>query len=198
MKRVFLVSGCLLFVLAVSWIGRTQATVPEVSDYVAESKENVAIKEMALQSDVIVSGRSLGSESRWIEDGRILVTVATVAVDEAIKGEVGSTVTVVLPGGVDSNRSIPVAMTYAGAPNISAEEEVFLFLTKEDSVTGGYAVTGFSEGKYSIVEDEEGNKLVSRDYIKGKVKNSPGVVRGSRQFVPVGSFKNKIKEYLGQ
>lgn len=198
MKRIFYVTGCLLIVAAASLVWKSQAETPQISDQTTLSKEEQKIKEMALQSDLIVTGHSVDTESRWIEDGRVLVTLATISVGEVVKGEADSTVTVVIPGGTDTNRRIPVAMTYPGAPSISQQEEVFLFLTSTDAVAGSYAVTGFSDGKYSIVEDEAGNKLVSRENIRGEINAGPGIVRGNRQFVSAALFKNKIREYLGQ
>lgn len=198
MKKIFFVVSCLLVVAAASWIWKSQAEAPQTSDQTTMSKEELELKEMALQSDMIITGQSVNTETRWIEGGRVLVTLATVAVGEVVKGEPASTVTVVIPGGIDANRPIPVAMTYPGAPTISPQEEVFLFLTESDTVPGTYAVARFNEGKYSIVQDEAGNKLVSSDYTKSEVSNGPGFVRGTRQFVSASVFKNQIKGFLGQ
>ena len=61
------------------------------------------------------------------------------------------TLTVGVPGGVDANRKFPIAMTYPGAPRIAPDEEVFLFLVRaDDEVAQSYAMTGFSQGKFSI------------------------------------------------
>jgi hypothetical protein len=164
----------------------------------AGSPTDLSTRDMALQSEMIITGRCLDTSTAWIENGRVLVTLATVAVDEVIKGTQTSTVTVVLPGGIDANRPIPVAMTYAGAPTIAPNENVFLFLTAEERITNGYAVMGFAEGKLSIIEDEAGQKLVSRDLTKVRGQRGPGVVRGNRQFVPLSEFKEKVLSYLGQ
>lgn len=198
MKKIFYTISCLLIVAAASWVWKSQAENPQIPDQISETKEDRMIKELTLQSDLIVSGQAVNTESRWIEDGRVLVTLATIAVSETVKGEPSSTVTVVIPGGSDANRRFPVAMTYPGAPNIYPQEEVFLFLTSTDSVADSYAVTGFSDGKFSLVKDEAGDKFVSRDYIRTEIKTASGVVRGNQQFVSAVSFKNKIREYLGQ
>jgi hypothetical protein len=153
---------------------------------------------MAQQSELILTGRCVDTSSTWVENGRVLVTLATISVDEVIKGDQASTVTVVLPGGIDINRRIPVAMTYAGAPKIIPQEEVFLFLTGEEAISNGYSIMGFSAGKFSIIEEESGQRLVSRDLIKSRVKTSPGAVRGNRQFVSLSDFKEKVRGYLGQ
>ena len=198
MKRMFYVISCLLVIAAASWFWKSEAVNPQISERISESKEDQAIREMTLQSDLIVSGQCLNTESRWVESGRVLVTLATIAVGEVVKGEPARTVTVVLPGGSDANRRFPVAMTYPGAPTITPQEEVFLFLTNSDMVADSYMVTGFAQGKFSLVNDEAGNKLVSRNNIRGEVNTGPGLVRGNRQFVPASVLKNQIRGYLGQ
>jgi hypothetical protein len=88
-------------------------------------------------------------------------------------------------------------MTYAGAPTIAPEESVFLFLTGEEAVAGGYAVMGFAQGKFSVVEDEDGQKLVSRDLTKVRLQRQSGLARGTRQLAPLAEFKQKVNGYLG-
>ena len=203
MKKVLNASCCLALVALVAFgLRATEATTPSFSDQAMKasiiSRDDHVIQDMALQSELIVTGRCLGTRSTWVEDGRVLVTLATISVDEVLKGNQTSNATVVLPGGVDANRRIPVAMTYAGAPRIAPQEEILLFLTGEDVVAGAYAITGFAQGKYSIVEDEEGQKLVSRDPIGTRVQRGPGLARGGRQFVPLSEFKQKVRGYLGQ
>ncbi|HWP44528.1 MAG TPA: hypothetical protein VNO14_14880 [Blastocatellia bacterium] len=201
-KRLF--ASCFLVVAALiaSGLWATRATSPSPSDKGTETsmvgRADLKLEEMARQSDLILTGRCTDTSSTWIQDGRVLVTLATVSVDEVIKGGQASTVTVVLPGGVDLNRKIPVAMTYPGAPRIAPQEEVFLFLTGEDAVPNSYTVAGFSEGKFSIVEGEAGQKLISRDPIMMREKRGPGVKRGNRQFTPLSDFKQKVRRYLGQ
>src|SRR5262245_28476623 len=194
--------GTILATLTVSGLWASKAVSTAHQDIVAaqvglkSAAVDKAIQDLSEQSEFIITGRCIGTKSAWVQDDRALVTLATVSVDEAVKGAAPSEVTVVLPGGVDANRRIPIAMTYAGAPQITAQEEVFLFLTPEESVHGGFAVTGFAEGKFSIVEDETGRKMVSRDPMKGKVKNGAGTVRGSIQATPLSEFKDKVRGYL--
>ena len=52
---------------------------------------------------VIVTGHCTHLQSQWID--RTLVTIATISVTEVLKGQAGSVVTVVLPGGIDTPRS---------------------------------------------------------------------------------------------
>lgn len=148
---------------------------------------------MALSADVIAVGRCVEVRTAW--EGRILVTIATVAVSEVLKGEPAQTVTVVLPGGIDANRRFPVSMVYAGAPQVAVNEEVFLFLAKDGAIASGLTVVGFSQGKFSIVGGPTGRE-VSRN-LEGITLQSPaGTRRGTAMRVPLAEFTREIRRYL--
>jgi hypothetical protein len=102
---------------------------------------------------------------------------------------------VILPGGVDTNRKFPVAMSYPGAPRLTPGENVFLFLTN-DTDLGGYTVAGFSQGKFSIVSDEDGQPVVSRDLTPMALQGNNGVHRGESNATPLSSFKEQVRGYL--
>jgi hypothetical protein len=203
MKKSIYLGCCLLLIAIVAsglWsIGASKPSVAQQNqDTSIISRADELVQDMSLQSELILTGRCVDTSTTWVEDGRILVTLATISVDEVIKGGQISTVTVVLPGGVDLNRDVPVAMTYAGAPRIANKDEVFLFLNGEEMVSNGYSILGLSQGKFSIVEDENGQKLVSPDPIQAKVQSGSGLVRGNRPLVSLSDFKEKVKGYLGQ
>jgi hypothetical protein len=203
MKKIVFACCCLvLAALIVSgfWVSGIASPFPVAQDATTTptSQGDILLQRMTQESDLIVTGSCLETRSTWIEDGRVLVTIATISVNEVIKGDQAATVDVVLPGGVDLTRRIPVAMTYAGAPQITAQEEVVLFLVGEQAVPNSYAVAEFASGKLSIVQDEGGEKLVSPDPIKPAVNDGPGRVRGSRQFIPLTDFKEKIRGFLGR
>jgi hypothetical protein len=151
-------------------------------------------RNLAEDASVIVTGHCVDLRTAW--EGRTLVTVATVAVTDVIKGDPVLTVTVALPGGIDANRRFPIAMTYAGAPQMVVGEEVFLFLGEGDGITTGLTVLGFAQGKFSIVDDEQGEKAVSRN-LSGLTLQSPaGTRRGTAVRIPLETFKNEIRGYL--
>jgi hypothetical protein len=101
-------------------------------------------------SELILIGRAESSRAVWID--RQLVTLVTVSVTESLKGSPGETVTVALPGGIDSQRRFPVSVTWPGAPTLQPQEEVFLFLVPwQEIAADSYTVAGFSQGKFSIV-----------------------------------------------
>jgi len=191
---------CLLIVITafVSARWATHAVSAPPQDVLSTPDTTLAValslEDMANQSDVIAIGSCVDTKSVWVD--RALVTLATVSITESLKGGETSTLTVALPGGVDANRKIPIAMTYPGAPQIRPGEDVFLFLTSDGEVAGSYTVAGFSQGKFSIVTDENGERLVSRDLTKTSLQGNNGVRRGQNDLVPLSTLKTQVKGYL--
>ena len=146
-------------------------------------------------SDVILIGRAVSSETRWID--RTIVTAVTVQIDEALKGGVSGQVEVILPGGADSNRRIPIAMTYPGAPSLQGGEQVFLFLTHSAEVNG-YVVSGFAQGKFSIITDAQGERRVSRDLRGSQLVEGAGISRGTVTLASLAEFRQEIVGLIGQ
>lgn len=147
-------------------------------------------------ADVILIGKCVSVRSAW--EGRVLVTLATITVGETIKGEASSTITVALPGGIDANRKFPIAMTYAGAPQIRVAEDVFLFLVRDPQIASGLTVSGFSQGKFSIIQDETGAPAVSRDLTQVTLASPAGTRRGTATRVSLDTFKREIRGYVSR
>src|SRR5262245_27770601 len=143
-------------------------------------------QEMTQKAELITIGRCTETKSAWV--GRNLVTLATISVSEVLKGGRQATITVVLPGGVDANRKIPIAMTVAGAPRIVSQEEVFLFLVPDGEMPSGHAIVGFSQGKFSIAEDAKGEKMISRNLTGVRLQAEGGIVQGTSNLVPLEQF----------
>jgi hypothetical protein len=198
MKKITLVS-CLLIVIALLVSSRwatavdapPQDTLPTVDTSLAVA---LSVQDMVNQSDVIAIGNCVETKTVWVD--RTLVTIATVSISESLKGNESSTITVALPGGVDANRKIPIAMTYPGAPQMTPGENVFLFLTATGEVAGSYTVAGFSQGKFSIITDEDGTQVVSRDLRQTSLKSDNGIHRGQNSTIPLDTLKNEVRGYL--
>src|SRR3954453_340048 len=149
--------------------------------------------DMGQESALIVTGHCTGLQSQWV--GRTLVTLATIQVSEVLKGSAGSTVTVVLPGGVDSNRRIPVAMTYPAAPEIFQKENVLLFLTAEDLVANGYSIVGFSQGKFTLVDSPQGKKMATQDLSALNLQGRSGSYsRGTAKTLQLDELRQRIRQ----
>ncbi|HJP92542.1 MAG TPA: hypothetical protein VJ875_11330 [Pyrinomonadaceae bacterium] len=201
MKKIILVS-CLIVAAAVLVSSRwsTNAVNAPPQDFLPTPDTSLAValsvEDMVNQSDVIAIGSCTETKSVWVD--RSLVTLATVSVAESLKGNETSTLTVALPGGVDANRKVPIAMTYPGAPQIRPGENVFLFLTAASEVPGSYTVAGFSQGKFSIVTDDNGEQLVSRDLTKLSLQGNNGIRRGQANMVSLSTLKDQVRGYLKQ
>ena len=201
MKKITLAS-CILVVLALlvstRWGTKADDAPPDNTLGTPDTTLAVALslEDMVDQSDVIAIGNCVETKSVWV-DGT-LVTLATVSVSETLKGAETGNLTVVLPGGADMNRQVPVAVSYPGAPRITPGEDVFLFLNSDVDYGLGYHVAGFAQGKFSIVSDEDGQPVVSRDLTRMALQGNNGVRRGGSNATPLASFKDRVKARLNK
>jgi hypothetical protein len=142
----------------------------------------MSTEQMTARATDIVIGTVTGTHSVWVD--RTLVTLAKVSVSESLKGGARSELTVVLPGGVDATRAVPVAVTWPGAPVLNAREDVVLFLERDAPVKDGHQIVGFSQGKYSVVRDAFGRTFASQTRV------------ASAEAVDLASFKTRIRELV--
>lgn len=149
--------------------------------------------DMVQEAALIVTGHCTQLQSQWV--GKTLVTLATIQVTEALKGSPGSTVTVALPGGVDANRKIPVAMSYPAAPQIYNQENVLLFLVPQDLVAGSYSVVGFSQGKLTLAETPQGKKVATQDLSVLNLQGRTGTIRrGTAKTIDLEELRQRIRQ----
>ncbi|HKY43542.1 MAG TPA: hypothetical protein VJM50_10640 [Pyrinomonadaceae bacterium] len=202
MKKITIAS-CILIVFALLITTRwgTKADEAPPSDTLGTPDTTLAValslEDMVDQSDVIAIGNCLETKSVWV-DGT-LVTLATVSVSETLKGAAESgSLTVVLPGGIDANREIPVAVSYPGAPRLTPGENAFLFLNSDVDHGLGYNVAGFAQGKFSIVNDEDGEPVVSRDLTRMALQGDNGVRRGGANVISLATFKDRVRARLNK
>ena len=201
MKKITLAS-CVLIVVALVISARwgTKADEAPASNTLGTPDTTLAValslEDMVDQSDVIAIGNVEGTRSAWV-DGT-LVTLASVSVSETLKGPASENLTVVLPGGIDANRQIPVAVSYPGAPQLTPGENAFLFLNSDVDYGLGYNVAGFAQGKFSIVNDQDGEPVVSRDLTRMTLRGNNGVRRGGANAIPLETFKDSVKARLNK
>jgi hypothetical protein len=147
------------------------------------------------EATIIVTGHCTHLQSQWLD--RTLVTIATISVSEVLKGQAGSEVTVVLPGGIDTHRRFPIAMSFPAAPQISQQENVLLFLTPEDRVPQGYAIVGFSQGKLTVANNGLGQPVASQNLSTLNLQNHTGAIhRGRSRTLPLSELRQKIQQTL--
>ena len=153
--------------------------------------------ELIERSSLIVIGQCTEARSAWV--GRRLVTLATIAVHEVLKGEPHTQITVVIPGGIDTQREFPVAAVVAGAPQISPTEEVVLFLTRTQGEPDSYAITGLAQGKFSVVQDATGQQMVAQDRVVSPQVDALSTAPSSNppEAVLLAQFRAKIMRRVG-
>jgi hypothetical protein len=151
-------------------------------------------REMSQEADMIVVGRCVKTRSEWVD--KVLVTVATLDVSETLKGSAKKTIEVILPGGIDTKRKVPVAMTYAGAPTLTPKENVFLFLSRDAALDNAMTITGYSQGKYNVVADPNGKSVVTRNISDIRFVGGQGLSEGSRERRTLSQFKGEVQAYL--
>lgn len=159
----------------------------------ATTAVEMSTDDMTQAASLIVSGRVTNVQSTWVD--RDLVTLATISVSEVLKGQAGSEITVVIPGGIDMNRPVPVAVSVPAAPQFADNESTLLFLVNEDQVQNSYAVVGFSQGKFTLVDQPE--KMASQDTSDLSLQRSSGAIaQGGAKSVPYEQLKKQILRTL--
>ncbi len=117
-------------------------------------------RQLTERAEVVVHGRCVEKRAAFTADDRIY-TEYRFAVDEVIKGEVGTTIhTFRQWGGVVGDRG----MLIAGAASFDIGEEVVVFCDAPDDVHGLAFTIGLAQGKYTVSQDRAtGERWVHRD-----------------------------------
>jgi hypothetical protein len=101
----------------------------------------------------IILGKCVKTEARYDPTGRWIVTYATFAVEQSLKGDAGGQVTVVTPGG--SVNGIHQETVGVPAFNVGDEHVVFLRNTRL-----GLTPLYFDQGTYNVAANDRGEKLI--------------------------------------
>ncbi|HZF40579.1 MAG TPA: hypothetical protein VE715_17290 [Blastocatellia bacterium] len=204
-KKLYALSGVFLIVLVIAglWAAKAvsltsaQQTI-DSSPQTTSTAAELSLEQMTKEASVIVTGTCLQTKSQWV--GRSLFTMATVLVEDSIKGDPAARteVTVALPGGIGSKGKFQLAQTIAGAPQMYPTNKVFLFLSDKSPVAGSYSVKGFAQGNFSISKADDGDEVVTRNMTMAPLQKGVGVTRGNRQVLSLSEFKARVKSYLNK
>ena len=137
-----------------------------------------------ISSDVVVA-HAVKSWSAWNAQHTIIITYTQFAVDNRLKGNAGSTVTVKTPGGSAEGYSQHVA----GVRPWSAGESSMLFLRPSQS-GDGLVVSGLIQGDFRIRRSASG-MVVADNGLEG------GPVSASRDVQEYNPTSKSISPYLG-
>jgi hypothetical protein len=118
-------------------------------------------EQLGEQAALVVLGRVTSVESYWNDKRTKIFTTTRIEVDDTYKGTGTSVVEIVQLGGTVDNLRINVS----GSLIWRTGEEVVVFL---EPYEGKYAVSGFSQGKFSVTRDPQtGKAFVRRPALEG-------------------------------
>jgi len=132
------------------------------------------VESMSKNADIIILGKVTEQTSSWDENRTRIYTQATIQVEDYLKGgNNGGAIIVSYLGGEVGD----VGELYSHMPRFEDQEEVLVFLKKDDHSTS-YKVFNGEDGKINIIIDPKtGEKVTSSN-------------------VPVNSLKAQIKSYV--
>jgi hypothetical protein len=152
----------------------------------------IEFRELVGVSSTIVRGRVTDVHADWVDGRRSLETLLTIEADEYLKGRLGETLMVRVPGGqLGRYRTI-----FVGAPEFRAGDGVVLFLR---NVNGRLTIVGLSQGAFRVRTDGSGREMVTSPVLMGREGGErEAVVRGdlARRPLAVDAFRDLVKRVL--
>ena len=146
--------------------------------------KKMSAEELTLESTFILYGKCTKMESAWTENNEMIFTTVTVVPEYYLKGNMGSEVTITVPGGQVGD----IIYEVSEMPTFQKGEEVFAFIWKHPS--GKNLVTGGYQGKMKInVDPKTGRKSVS-----GRALPEAAQERNIQEPVPKGQTTTKALE----
>jgi len=132
------------------------------------------LKNLSQNADVIITGKVTQQNSNWNENKTRIYTQATIQVDEYLKGgNTGNSIVVSYLGGEVGD----IGELYSHMPKFEDNEEVLVFLEKDDRSTN-YKVLNGEEGKINVINDPKTGEKVTTSNVQ------------------INSLKAQIKSYI--
>ena len=149
----------------------------------------IEFRELVAISNVIVHGRVTDVHGEWTDGRRSVETLVTVSASEYLKGDLGSTFTVHVPGGqLGRYRTV-----FVGAPEFRAGDEVVLFLRAN-------RIVGLSQGAFRVIPDARSGRptVVSPIVMSINPDTTEAVIRGDSRRRPVAldAFRDVVRQVL--
>jgi len=120
------------------------------------------VENMSKNADLILTGNVVEQNSSWNENNTRIYTQATIRVEEYLKGSNNSGLVIIsyLGGEVGD-----VGEMYSHMPRFENNEEVLVFLKKDDKSTN-YKVFNGEEGKINVVTDPKTGEKVTTSNVQ--------------------------------
>ena len=149
--------------------------------------------ELSHDAVAIARGRVVAADARWTDDRRSIETLVTLEVERYLKGDLGSTVQFLVPGG----RLGRFQRVFVGAPNFAADDRVVVFLGASGPTIPH--LVGFSQGVYRLVLDRDSGWMVTPPAMWPSTAGTQKVVRGDASRVPLAlaDFESRVRALAG-
>lgn len=150
--------------------------------------------DLVAQADSVIHGRVIDVNTFWSDSGRIIITEATIKVDDVLVGNADSTVVVRTFGGQIGD----IRAEAHGFPTFKMGENVLLFLQAEEA-DNSIRVLGYQEGQFRVVTRNDGVTLavpmVDED---ARYVTRDGKVSPARRSIEINQFKAQIRDLAEQ
>jgi hypothetical protein len=151
--------------------------------------EKLSVEEMSQKSTLIVRGRVTGCAGEM--QGSVIYTACRVAVSERWKGNGGSEVRFVIPGG----RAQGLVQTFTGTPKMNSGSEYVLFLWAGRS--GINQVIGMSQGVFSLQTGGKEPPVVTRKATTERMVDKAGNEIGDASVsLSVSELRERVRRAL--
>lgn len=108
---------------------------------------HLTLAELTEQASVIAVATVTNAQSRWNDEGNLIVTDVSLRVEEALAGcTEGETLVLETAGG----RVDRFAQVVGGVPSFEVGERVVVFLDRPASDSGALRLVGLGQGKYTL------------------------------------------------
>lgn len=149
--------------------------------------------ELTHDAIVIARGRVVAADARWTDDRRSIETLVTLEVERYLKGDLGSSVQFLVPGG----RLGRYQRVFVGAPDFAADDRVVVFLGANGPTIPH--LVGFSQGVYRLVLARDTGWMVTPPAMWPSTAGTQKVVRGdvSRTPMALADFESRVRALAG-
>lgn len=156
-SRIVTLSLALLILVSSAWGMQSASAQSMQSRNKKGGPRLMTTQELTQQSDIIAVGKVTSVKSEWSKDKKRIISRATIAVSDHLKGDDNSgTLTVTYFGGETEG----VGEIYSGAVTFRKQEEVLVFARMDRDGTS--RITGGEQGKLSIkIDKASGKKILS-------------------------------------
>lgn len=112
----------------------------------------MSLSQLSQASSTIIQGHVLSAEARWNQNHTRIMTFTTIALDQTLKGQAPSTLTIEQPGGTIGNFHVHVP----GTAYLRPQTEYILFL-EPGGTPQTFHVVGMMQGALRVVQNRKGS-----------------------------------------